>query len=52
MFNEAIGAAAQTVPDGAAGVHHTFHSRCGPVSLRPRPVRPQVGYRWSPGDRL
>ena len=39
----------------AAGVHRTFHSRCGPISLRPRPVQPPGGVCIAPrrhGGRL
>ena len=52
MFTEAIGAAAQTVPDGArSGVHRALDSRCGPIPLRPRPIQPAGGRcrpAWSP----
>ena len=35
MFSEAVGAAAQAVPDGATpGIHCTLHSRRGPIPLR------------------
>ena len=52
MFTEAIGAAAQTVPEGARLVF-TAHSIPvgGPIPLRPRPVQPPGGVCVALGRR-